>query len=164
MQCQKCKKNTATIHLTEITDGVREETHLCELCAHKQGIAIKSQMPLNEFLNTLLAVQPETEEATSAETAELVCPQCGITWEQFRKKGLLGCPHDYEVFEDVLSTIIEQTHAGNSTHCGKVPSSTGADTKKQTQLLRLRRDLDAAVRQEDYEAAAKLRDRIQELE
>ena len=57
MQCQFCKQHAATIHMTEITDGQRTETHLCEQCAQQQGLAIKSQLPLNELLSSLLAAQ-----------------------------------------------------------------------------------------------------------
>ena len=55
MQCQICKQNTATIHLTEIIEGQRNETHLCETCAQKQGVAVKAQIPLNELLGSLLS-------------------------------------------------------------------------------------------------------------
>ena len=41
MQCQICNKNEATIHLPEITDGVRTEMHICERCAVEQGIAVE---------------------------------------------------------------------------------------------------------------------------
>jgi len=62
MQCQICQKRTATIHLTEITEGQRTELHICEHCASEQGIATHSQMSINELLSHLLAVQPSDEE------------------------------------------------------------------------------------------------------
>ena len=62
MQCQICNNKDATIHLTEITDGVRSEMHICEQCAAEQGIAIKSHIPINELLSSLLAVQPTDDE------------------------------------------------------------------------------------------------------
>jgi len=164
MQCQICKKNDATIHLTEITDGVRTEMHICELCAQEEGIAVKSQVPINELLSSLLAVQPADDELFGDSGQKLSCPRCGFTWEQFRKKGLLGCPYDYEVFEKILLPLIEKAHNDKTTHCGKMPLKTPADTKKQIQLLTLRQQLDAAVQNEDYELAAKLRDKINQSE
>ena len=65
MQCQICNKSEATIHLTEIADGVRTEMHICEHCAAEQGIAVKSQMPINELLSSLLASQPSDEDRKS---------------------------------------------------------------------------------------------------
>ena len=63
MQCQICNKNEATIHLTEINDGVRTEMHVCENCAAEEGIAVKSQMPIKELLSSLLASQPPDDES-----------------------------------------------------------------------------------------------------
>jgi len=162
MQCQSCHKNEATIHLTEINDGVRSEAHLCESCAQKQGIAIKSQIPLNELLSSLLASQPEEEEIGSS-LNQRCCPECGITLEQFRKEGLLGCPYDYEIFEKPLLSLIEKTQNGNTYHTGKIPAKMPADARNKIELSALRQELERAVKREDYELAAQLRDKIDRI-
>jgi protein arginine kinase activator len=164
MQCQICNKNDATIHLTEIVDGMRTEMHICEQCAIEQDIAVKSHIPINELLSNLLAVQPSDDELAGPSERELVCPDCGFTLAQFRKEGILGCPRDYEIFEKTLLAIIEKAHDGKTTHCGKIPLKTPGNTKKQMELLKLRQQLDAAVQSEDYELAAELRDRIKQSE
>ena len=164
MQCQICNNKDATIHLTEITDGVRSEMHICEQCAAEQGIAIKSHIPINELLSSLLAVQPTDDELSDPSEQQATCPTCGFTLDQFRKEGVLGCPNDYEVFAKSLQPLIEKAHNGRIDHCGKLPSRTPADAKKQIKLLDLRRQLEEAVQNEDYELAAKLRDKISESE
>jgi protein arginine kinase activator len=164
MQCQICNKNDATIHLTEIVDGMRTEMHICEQCAVEQDIAVKSHIPINELLSNLLAVQPSDDELAGPSERELVCPDCGFTLAQFRKEGVLGCPRDYEIFEKTLLALIEKAHDGKTTHCGKIPLKTPGNTKKQMELLSLRQQLDAAVQSEDYELAAELRDRIKQSE
>ncbi len=164
MQCQICTKNDATIHLTEIADGVRTEIHVCEHCAVEQDIAVKSHIPINELLSNLLASQPTDDELAGSSELELVCPNCGYTLAQFQKEGTLGCPEDYEVFEKMLHPLIEKAHDGHTTHRGKIPSSTPADMKEQMELLNLKQQLDVAVQNEDYELAAKLRDQITESE
>lgn len=164
MQCQICNKNEATIHLTDITDGVRTEMHVCENCAHEQGIAVKSHIPVNELLSSLLAVQPSDDELDGPSEEKLTCPNCGFTLDQFRKEGVLGCPHDYEIFEQSLLPLIQKAHDGKTAHCGKLPSKTPKDTRKQIELLKLRQQLEDAVRSEDYELAAELRDRIKQNE
>ncbi len=168
MQCQLCSTNTATIHLTEITSGQRVETHLCQECAQKQGLAVKNQIPLNELLSTLLAAQPEAQAGPFGAAAEeddpkLSCPQCGMTMEQFRKDSQLGCPNDYEIFGKALGPIIKKVHNGNTEHRGKVPSDAPTDAKIQAELAGLTAKLEAAVKAEDYETAAKLRDKIEHL-
>lgn len=163
MLCQACKEKTATIHLTEITNGQRAETHLCQDCAQQQGLAVKTQIPLNELLSTLLSAQPQVDAAGAAAEAKAqdkVCPECGMTLKRFSKESLLGCPHDYTAFENELLPLIERSHNGKTTHCGKTPAHTGRDEKTEVLLRRLRSHLDEAVKNEDYEAAAKLRDQI----
>ena len=164
MQCQVCQKKEATIHLTEITDGVRSEVHLCEHCAQEEGIAVKSQLSINELLSGLLATQPSDDELFGDTEQELSCPHCGFTLAQFTKEAVLGCPYDYEVFEKSLLPLIEKAHDGKTVHRGKVPSKMPKDTKKQIKLTALRQQLEAAVQSEDYELAAKLRDEINQLE
>jgi protein arginine kinase activator len=164
MQCQICNNKDATIHLTEITDGARSEMHICEQCAAEQGIAVKSHIPINELLSSLLASQPTDDEFSDPNEQQAVCPTCGFTLEQFRKEGVLGCPHDYDVFSKSLQPLIEKAHCGKITHCGKMPSKTSLDTKRQVELLSLRQQLDNAVQNEDYELAAELRDKIAETE
>jgi protein arginine kinase activator len=174
MQCQICKTRTATVHLTEIVDGQRTESHLCQNCAQKEGITIKSQLSLNELLSSLIAAHQQTDEQSEAES-RTSCPICGMTMEMFRKNALLGCPEDYEVFEKSLLPIIEKAHDGNLTHKGKIPqgasqTALGSDAKDLTQVKNenrieeLKKQLEQAVRDEDYELAAKLRDQLKALQ
>ena len=164
MQCQICNQRTATIHLTEITDGVRTEMHICEHCATDQGIAAHGQVSINDLLSNLLAVQPSDDELFGPCDDESVCPNCGFDVARLRKEGTLGCPHDYEFLQEALLPLIERAHNGGTRHCGKVPSKIPPDTRKLVELSDLRRKLDGAVRSEDYELAAQLRDQIKQLE
>jgi protein arginine kinase activator len=164
MQCQICNKRTATIHLTEISEGIRTEMHICEHCATEQGIAAQSQISVNDLLSNLLASQPSDDELLGAEDDVSSCPNCGFTLDRLRKEGTLGCPHDYEVFQHSLLPLIERAHGGSSVHCGKVPSKIPAETKQLAKLSQLRQELERAVRDEDYERAAELRDKIKPLE
>ena len=164
MQCQICSQKTATIHLTEITDGARTEMHICEQCAAEQGIAAQSQISINELLSNLLSAQPSDDELFGPSDRDLPCPNCGFTINRLRREGALGCPHDYEVFEKELLPLIEKAHNGKSSHCGKIPSKVPAGARKMVEHSSLKRQLDAAIKDEDYELAARLSDRIKELE
>jgi protein arginine kinase activator len=164
MQCENCQQNDATIHLTEIVEGVRTEMHLCERCAQEQGIVVKTQIPINELLSGLLASQSGDEGIFGEQDKKISCPHCGFTMEQYRKDAVLGCPYDYDVFEKSLLPLIKKAHDDKTTHCGKVPSKIPVDAKKQLELLNLRKQLEIAVQNEDYETAAKLRDKINQME
>lgn len=175
MRCEICKTKPATVHLTEIVDGQRRESHLCQSCAQKEGITIKSQLSLNELLSSLIAAHQQVDEQET-EAIEKSCPACGMTMEIFRKNALLGCPKDYEIFAKNLQMIIEKAHNGNLIHKGKTPpgvpqqvlsdeaEKSKAETKKEDEIESLKSRLDEAVRKEDYELAAKIRDQLKALQ
>ncbi len=158
MQCQLCNKH-ATVHLTEIVNGHKTEKHLCEECAIKEGVTVKAHVPINDLLNNLMTAQKESQQIE-----DMTCPECNMTWRQFRKSGLLGCPHDYVAFEEPLRKLIERTQEGASTHVGRVPRHTGGRHFQRLTLIRLRQELQQAIEQEDYEAAVQLRDEISKCE
>ena len=158
MQCQACKE-PATVHLTEIVNGQKIERHLCENCAHKEGITIKTQIPLNELLSNIVTAQEQADEL-----ADLSCPHCGLSWAEFRKTGQLGCPNDYLAFERPLRSLIERAQEGASVHVGKAPRLVEGKIGDQIQLRKLRKELEHAIDKEDYEKAARIRDKIKQYE
>ena len=91
------------------------------------------------------------------------CPVCGISFFEFRQSGRLGCPHDYEFFEEELEQLMMNIH-GSTEHVGKSPKAGIPDSKRQTELIRLRRDMKQAVEKEEYETASQLRDEIRTLQ
>ncbi len=156
-KCDGCGK-AATVHLTEITNGKKIEKHLCEGCASSEGITIKANVPISQLLEDFILQSP------SEEIAQQTCDICGVSFSDFRKQGVLGCPHDYDVFSDSLDPLLAKAHEGANQHVGKVPHRAGQDQKKMNTILRLRAELKSAVTAEDYERAAGLRDQIKELE
>jgi protein arginine kinase activator len=156
--CDKCGK-PATILLTDVVDGKLTERKLCQACAAEEGVVVKTNMSLSELLEDFVL-----HTSGAPVSPELACDVCGLTFAEFRKQKVLGCPHDYDAFEPALRPLIESAHGGASQHVGKAPHRSGGQQKKQNALLRLRADLKKAVAAEDYERAAMLRDQIQELE
>ncbi len=164
MKCDNCNK-PATVHLTEIRNGKKVEKHLCEQCAAQgEGLPVAAHTPINELLTNF--VMQHSGLATKQSNA--VCEHCGISWAEFRQNGLFGCEHDYELFESDLTPLLQRAHEGGAHHVGKTPTrrgASGAETgRKRADLGRLRKELARAVEVEDYEQAAKLRDRIREAE
>jgi len=162
LACQACKKQTATVHLTDITpQGEKKERHLCEQCAQEEGVMPKPQShaPINEILSGLIV-----QKTAIQQLADLACPNCKLTFVEFRNTGLLGCASDYDAFEKALVPLIERAHDGSSHHIGKVPRRLGTPLATENDLIRLRRELMRAVDDEQYERAARLRDRIRTME
>lgn len=160
--CENCKKAQATFHLTNISrEGEKLERHLCERCAIEEGLV---QVHKPNFHAELLENFLASAKATSSAQVDLLCDECGISYVEFRNQGLLGCPHDYDAFQEALLPLIERTHDGANHHVGKVPRSLGVVRTTQQEVRRLKRSLEEAVAAEDYERAAELRDRIKTLE
>src|SRR5205085_4106074 len=165
MKCQQCEK-PATFHITELTGGQPQEIHLCESCAKTyltQGEP--GAAPVAPTLASVLAKQLQLGKAAEelAQLDQRACPVCGITFYEFRNQGRLGCPHDYVFFERELTPLIANIH-GETQHAGKRPRGHQASTDEQTELIRLRREMEEAKQKEHYERAAQIRDKIRDLE
>ncbi len=165
MKCQECDK-TATFHITELMAGQPHELHLCEEHAREYltqaESAEQSTAPsLAGALAQQIAVSNTAEEL--ARLDQQACPICGITFFEFRNQGRLGCPHDYVCFAKDLEPLLLNIH-GETEHAGKQPARSPKDTQKQTELIRLRREMKSAVEEENYERASELRDKIRTIE
>jgi protein arginine kinase activator len=189
MTCDICGKNSATVHLTEIIDDQMNELHLCEECAHKKSAQMEQQFGLSDLLAGLAGYEKQKDDK---EGLSLKCPNCGMTFKDFKKIGRLGCGECYAAFRSFLGPLLKRIH-GSNLHCGKTPVSRIAKlTRKKTELRSagvastpggvreanatsrpvgkadnvqaLRILLQKAVETEAYEEAARLRDQIKELE
>ncbi len=161
MTCQKCQKREATVHEHDQTEDGKgwREVHLCEQCSGKTPLALLTSGGLLQALMQGGAI------AEVAAGPELRCPDCGITYAEFRSRGRLGCPRDYEVFEADLLPLLARLHQGRVEHVGKVPGGgAAAPSPAERELLRLRRALEEHVRKEEYEEAARTRDLIRAAE
>lgn len=163
MQCEVCQKNPASVHLTDVSNNSKREIHLCESCAKNQGVTIKSYLHKTPSYPELFSELVHSQVDEPAEEKDLACPRCGLTYKKFRSTGKFGCPNDYVVFKKPLLGLLEKIHR-KVEHRGKVPLRASDQIARQKELRALRADLEKSVREEAYEKAAKLRDRIYELE
>lgn len=170
--CQSCQKGVATVHVTEIVERttgkssskekrtrreVREQ-HLCESCASGMDLphapAVKKAMA-----DIWKLLQASTHKSRRKSPA---CPDCGMTLDEFNKKGRLGCARDYEVFKDHLGELLEQMQ-GSRAHVGRIPGASEEQVRHTQRVDALRAQLEDAIRTEAYESAARLRDEIKAL-
>src|SRR5271170_3280109 len=164
MKCQRCPK-PATFHITDIERGKPKEFHFCDEHA-RQHLSPANEAGDKAEISSLAEKlsQGGLETARGSSSAEKqICPLCQMSFQEFRNSGRLGCPYDYEVFRDELMPLLENIH-GETRHSGKVPKRAPRNTQQQTTLIQLRNELKRAVAAEDYEAAARLRDKIKGIE
>lgn len=160
MNCDLCNK-PAVVHEVTVRNGVKKEVHLCETHAREAGIVAPGQQPINQIL-AQFAISQAGRPSRAA--ANKTCPGCGLTFSGFRQSGRVGCPQCYSAFEGELAPLIERAQNGGTHHSGKTPRRSGVSLDRQLLIQRLVRELDHAVAAEQYERAAKLRDRLTSME
>jgi protein arginine kinase activator len=162
MLCDNCRKNDAIIHLTKIKNNEMSTYHLCESCAAAEGLetgAEQAAAPLTDFLAQMGKSIPAESVSSIGE-----CSACGLTLQDFKRTGRLGCSVCYSQFDHHLRGLLRRLHGGTQ-HVGKVflPPDP-RQTDRMARIASLRRGLHLAVEGEDFERAAALRDQIRRLE
>lgn len=153
--CQICKQMEATVHLTQIINGVKTDMLVCNQCAGNSGIKID----LNSLITGLLGLQNQEREV---EINTLTCDVCGMTTKEFNNTGKMGCANCYEAFFEPLQTLLNRMH-GKTHHIGKAPKKQELAQLTGVQIEELKDELAACIKTEEYERAAEIRDRIKEL-
>ena len=160
MLCDICGKREATVHLTEIVNDKVTKLHLCEECARDKGAEMEDHFGLSDLLAGLADLGPN---AAPEVVESIKCPTCGFTYHDFKKVGRLGCGECYEAFRKQLAPLLKRIH-GADRHVGKIPVRAGKTVKDTRNLQDLKIKMEKAIQSEEFEEAAKLRDKIRELE
>lgn len=166
MICEKCKLNSAKVHIVKIVNGKKTSMNLCEQCAKiYENIIFEASKGnvINNFnfvSNLFEAIHGQT---TQDNQSTIKCGKCGLTFDGFRKSGRLGCGQCYNTFSKNLDAILEKVQ-GKNIHIGKIPARTGGELKIKNEILKLKKELNEKIKKEEFEEAALLRDEIKELE
>ncbi|SDJ71341.1 UvrB/UvrC motif-containing protein [Salimicrobium halophilum] len=170
MQCQRCQQRPATVHLTQVVNGEKNEVHLCEQCAKEQGYMNyeEESFSLNDLLSGLFHMEGSNNSQVFKESKQaksgLQCPTCGLTYQEFTRVGKFGCATCYETFDERLDPILRRVHSGNTRHHGKVPKRIGGDLGVRKDIEKHREKLHQLIQDEEFEEAANIRDEIKKLE
>lgn len=153
--CDRCEK-PAVVHNTTIVGGVLNEVHLCEEHATEANIPATGATGLGAIVEQLTVKLPGGAKGPS-------CSRCGMKWAEYRQHGVMGCGDCYEAFAVTLDVVLERAHGGAVQHVGKAPTREDDARQRAALLARLLKELEEAVRAEQYERAAALRDEIKAL-
>ncbi|MCX7625021.1 MAG: UvrB/UvrC motif-containing protein [Candidatus Sumerlaeaceae bacterium] len=165
-----CKKAPATVKVSKLVKGTVREVWMCSRCAEKRSRYHKPITPQQLFktasevealLHSLLNKEGESG-ARRTDDEDRQCPTCGLPLRTYRDTLFLGCSDCYEAFGDVLTRDLLRYH-GATFHCGRHPMSQPETVNPVLKLKDLQRRLELAVRREDFELAARLRDEIKRL-
>ena len=166
MKCQKCGANNANTHVKTVINGEIKEYDLCSECAKKMGYTNIFGNFEDEFSGLLGSFFGNSLPARTQATR---CDFCGSSYSDIAKSGHVGCAKCYEIFGDQLLPSIRRIH-GNTTHCSKnsrfgtKKSEKSAEMTKKDKIKALKKELDKAISEQNFEHAAELRDQIKEME
>jgi protein arginine kinase activator len=173
MLCDFCKKNIATIHLIRVQNDKVEKVNICSECAKNFSFFSEEDFfrDLSDILyrifeyDTGKAVRP----AASMKMKKLdagknrVCPFCGMDLRTIKKTGKIGCAHCYSEFKSILTPIIKDMHR-DVEYRGRVPENSSRWIKIEKNINELRHRLKNEIFIENFEEAARIRDKIKQLE
>ena len=162
MICDICGQAAASVHLTEIVDNQMIELHLCEKCAKEKSAQIEQPLGLSDFLAGLADLGKQFED--DGKRGVQKCGNCGLSYDDFKKIGRLGCSECYNTFRSSLVSLLRKIH-GSTKHIGKDPGQAGKTAfVAESEIDILRENLKKAIESEEFETAAKLRDKIKTVE
>ena len=181
MLCSKCQKNQATHFMEKNINGKVTKLALCSECAKKSDEfkfdPFEGFKGFDLFDNMFGFPQIGQRSLKPSGQAEKRCTLCASAFRDLMEAGKVGCAECYKVFRDELEPTVRRIH-GDRRHIGRRPlkAATAHEADAQTQeedkkpadpadkIRSLRKELKDAVKAENYEEAARLRDAIRELE
>lgn len=121
--CDRCRERRATVILTVATSRGTESYRLCRECADEvreewveqgmEGAGIFEEEIPDHGVDWDLPIPRE-------QARELVCPKCGMTYEELMREGRFGCADCYRYLEPAVGMLLERIH-GARRHVGKRP-------------------------------------------
>ncbi len=159
MLCQACEKRQATTHIKTIVNGELREYYLCPECASKHGYGSflgDFGLDIDKFFGSFM-------DTLGSGRASRRCSFCGSSFEDIAKSGKVGCAKCYEEFYEELLPSLRRIH-GRTSHTGKLAGSAGTGVRIRNEINKCREELEQAIKAQEFEKAATLRDRIKELE
>ncbi len=181
MLCEKCNKNEATFFYHENVNGQVRNYKLCADCANelqKNGeLNIKdfTSSPfdsigkffanpfksMDKLFSGVFGETPSLLSSISSGKPAAKC-DCGMTLNDFLENGMAGCPSCYETFENDIEPTVKRIH-GKTVHEGHSPARFREKNDLKKQIEKLEKERTDAVSSENYEKAAEIRDKINEL-
>lgn len=173
MKCDFCNKNEATIYLIKIQGSDVERINICRQCANEISLLNNWNFyndPVGAFYKFFQfdgAVKQSSGKKkifkNLSSGKNLKCSYCGIDLKTIKKTGKVGCSNCYSEFKNILFPVIKSIQ-GSLENKGKIPMNTSKKIRLEKSIRDLRSRLQNEITVENFEVAAKIRDRIKRLE
>ena len=153
MLCEECGERDATVMVTTVINGETKTRNLCRECVKKYQKGGDISALLAAILSSMY---------TAKESGGKACPRCGMTLAEFNSGGMFGCSECYSAFREELDPMLNRIQ-GRVQHAGRKPYLDPDAREKAEKVTRIRRAMEAAVSEEAFEEAARLRDELKAL-
>lgn len=167
MLCEYCGRREATVQYIQIINGNRQELHLCSKCGSELGVDdFNMPIDLSNFFGEIFG---DYNIPLLNTEKKLVCENCRTSFDEFLNTGKMGCANCYKTFEKKLIPILKRLQGGTEylgdsnrdTTIGKL--SLKEENKGKDQITILEEKLKKCIKDENYEEAAKFRDKIKAI-
>ena len=172
--------NEKTQEVPFTINGQPSKTHICNICATQiviqQNIwqnflrttfvilGIDKLIAADEMKQVISTIKNKQEldtfiEEVKARNAQSPCPKCNMDIHSLMSSGRIGCANCYSHFADFIRTLVMKVQNKATTHIGKKPKDTSGGNMEI-----LKQELEMAIKEEKYEEAAVLRDKIKGIQ
>jgi protein arginine kinase activator len=141
MKCDLCGNENAKYKYYEVNSDTVREINICEKCAREKGVDVKNK-----------------EESVVVKAA--MCPNCGLTFIDFKDTRRLGCIDCYKNFREQIKAFLTEFQLG-LTNKGKEPVKNSKVILMKKEILEMKKELENFVEDEKFEEAVQLRDKIE---
>lgn len=152
MMCQNCGKNNANVMYKSVVNGNKTELYLCDKCANKMNIGMDFDFGVNDIFSSFF------DDFGGIKT---------LTMPSLMGREMFMMPRFFETCErednlDEFDTILEKNR--KKRNAKKEVKAKESKVKEVSELEKLKSELNECVKNEEYEKAAVLRDKIKKLE
>ncbi len=186
MICSNCGKREVEVLIKQVINQEVHNLNLCRVCAEQMGFLSPDtpSITISFSLSDAEPVRPKKKRNAVRQRREelenaLACAECGTVYGAFRETGLLGCAKCYESFRFPLGAYLQEVQGAES-HWGgmsgmfsdivlaedqtKQNAARRAErTNRDSEIDRIRSEIEEAIAGEAYERAAELRDMLKPL-
>ncbi|MDQ1255588.1 MAG: protein arginine kinase activator [Candidatus Hydrogenedentes bacterium] len=163
MLCERCHKNRASVRYAEVVDGKVKDLNLCPDCLQKHQEAAVAGFELAKPEPVVFSRSAIADAERPRPKPQERCKVCGQGLSAVIDTGRAGCSTCYETFSEPIEALLKELHGG-AVHRGKTRRVEDARARVRADLQTKRTLLRSALRMENYEEAAHLRDEIHVLE
>ncbi|NMD37520.1 MAG: hypothetical protein GYA87_02420 [Christensenellaceae bacterium] len=171
MKCEICNNNNANIMLTIISENKEDNIYICNDCMKKLYYQTRNAFSALGMMANLNEIFKKTNNK--------VCSNCGTTYNDFLKNNKFGCSNCFFEFRDESDKKEKFMNEVSNNNVKKLIDKALEQDNKQLSALNnifnnennnifntiiiINEKLKSAIKNEEYEIAAQLRDELENI-